>query len=148
MGKLYKDNGYNVVVAPNLICTTNNSWTMKRFINRHTRWAQLRWNLNKPAYVGELLTNFSLWALAYLFVSGFSAEASMAVAICWGAKMTGDSLMNSVLKTGLDFRHCSLTPAKDLLIGFLWIVPLVNRKTSWRGNPVKIARKTLLLPTN
>lgn len=148
MGKLYRDNGYKVVVAPHLISTTNCSWTMKRFINCHTRWAQLRWNLNKPAYTAELLTNFSPWSLAYPIASGFSYESIMIAAFCWGAKITGDSLMNSLLKTGLGFRYCLAAPFKDLLIGFLWIVPLVNRKTKWRGNPIRIARNTLLLPTN
>jgi hypothetical protein len=69
-------------------------------------------------------------------------------ALCWAVKVTGDSLMNSLLKTGLGFRYCLAAPFKDLLIGFLWIVPLVNRKTNWRGNPVKITHNTLLLPTN
>ncbi len=148
MGELYKDNGYKVVVAPYLICTTNHSWTMKRFINRHTRWAQLRWNLNKPAYAAELLTNFSLWSLALPAASGFSVESLMIMAFCWAAKITGDSLMNSLMKTGLGFRYCLAAPIKDLLVGILWVVPLVNRKTNWRGNPVKITHNTLLLPTN
>lgn len=104
MGKLYKQNGYKVVVAPNLISTTNYSWTMKRFINRHTRWAQLRWNLNKPAYTAEFLLNFSLWSFVYPIASGFSYESMMIAAFCWAAKITGDSLLNSLLKTGIGFR--------------------------------------------
>jgi ceramide glucosyltransferase len=148
MGKLYKQGGYKVVIAPHLISTTNHAWTMKRFINRHTRWSQLRWNLNKLAYITELLSNFPLWSLVYMVASGFSYESFAITALCWAAKITGDSLMNSMLKTGLQFRHCLAAPFKDLLIGFLWIVPLVNRRTSWRGNQVKIARNTLLVPTN
>lgn len=148
MGRLYKQNGYQVVIAPYLISTTNHAWTMKRFINRHTRWAQMRWNLNKPAYVAELITNFSLWAFAYLIASGFTRDSFVLVMLCWAAKIIGDSLMNSLLKTGLFVKHCLVAPLKDLLIGFLWIVPIVNRKTSWRGNQVKVARNTLLLPTN
>ncbi|HUI30915.1 MAG TPA: glycosyltransferase [Candidatus Acidoferrales bacterium] len=148
MGKLYKENGYKVVVAPNLVCTTNHSWTIKRFINRHTRWAQLRWNLNKTAYISELLFNFPLLSLIFAIACGFSYESSMIAALCWAAKVMGDSLMNSLLKTGLGVRHCLAAPFKDLLIGFLWIVPIVNRRTSWRGTPVRIARNTLLLPTN
>jgi len=148
MGRLYKQNGYQVVIAPYLISTTNHSWTIRRFINRHTRWAQLRWNLNKPAYFAELITNFALWTFAYLIASGFTRDAIILGALCWAAKITGDSLMNSLLNTGLQLKHCLAAPLKDLLIGFLWIVPLVNRKTSWRGKQVKIARDTLLLPTN
>lgn len=148
MGDLYRQNGYKVIIAPYLITTTNHSWDVKRFINRHTRWAQLRWHLNKPGYVLELFSNFSLWSLAYLVASGFSAESCILAALCWAAKVTGDSLMNSMLKSGLGFRHCLAAPFKDLLIGFLWIIPLVNRKISWRGRRVKIARNTLLSPNN
>lgn len=149
MGKLYEQNGYKVVIAPHLVSTTNHSWNMKRFINRHIRWAQLRWNLNKTGYILELFANFSLWSLVYAVASGwFSYEPLMIAALCWAAKITGDALLNSLLKTGLGFRHCLAAPFKDLLVGFLWIVPLVNSRTNWRGNPMKIARKTLLLPMN
>jgi ceramide glucosyltransferase len=148
MGKLYEQNGYKVVTSPHVVSTTNHSWNMKRFINRHTRWAQLRWNLNKPGYILELIANFSLWSVAYLVASGFSTESFMLAMLSWTAKATGDSLMNSMLKTGIGLRLCLAAPLKDLLIGFLWIVPLVNRKTSWRGSQIKIARNTLLSPTN
>ena len=119
MGKLYRDNGYKVVISPNLICTTNHSWTMKRFINRHTRWAQLRWNLNKAAYAGELLLNFPLLSLLFAITSGFSYDVSLIAALCWAAKIIGDALMNEMLRTGFKFRHCIASPIKDLLIGIL-----------------------------
>lgn len=147
MGRMYKKHGYKVIVSPQMVSTTNHSWTMKRFLNRHTRWAQLRWNLNKPAYFSELITNFSLWSLVFAAVSGFSYEASLLTAFCWGAKIIGDALMNATLGTGLGIGQCLAAPVKDLVIGFTWVVPLVNRKTNWRGNPVKITRNTLLLPS-
>lgn len=148
MGRMYKERGYKVVVAPQMISTTNHSWTMKRFLNRHTRWGQLRWNINKPAYFAELLTNFTLWSLVFAAVSGFSYEASLVTAFCWAAKITGDALMNATLQTGMGFGECMTAPLKDLVIAFAWPVPLVNRKTHWRGNPVKITHNTLLLPSH
>lgn len=147
MGRMYKKQGYKIVVAPQMVSTTNHSWTLKRFLNRHTRWGQLRWNLNKPAYLGELLINFPLWSLVFAAVSGFSYEASLVTAFCWAAKITGDALMNATLETGLGLGQCMTAPLKDLLIASTWPVPLVNRKTHWRGNPVKITRDTLLLPS-
>jgi ceramide glucosyltransferase len=148
MGMMYRKRGYRVIVAPHIISTTNHSWTLKRFLNRHTRWAQLRWNLNKPAYFGELLVNFSFWSLLFVIVSGFSYEASLLVAFSWGVKIVGDTLMNSILRTGLGPRHCLAAPFKDLVIAFTWPVPLVNRRTKWRGNHVRITHNTLLLPTH
>ncbi len=146
MGRMYRRHGYEIVVSPQLISTTNHSWTLKRFLNRHARWAQLRWNLNKPAYVGELLTNFSFWSLLFAAASGFSYEASLVAAFCWGAKIIGDTLMNETLRTGLGLRQCLAAPIKDLVIAFTWPIPLVNRRTKWRGNPVRITHDTLLLP--
>lgn len=147
MGKMYKKNGYKVVVSSQMISTTNHLWTFKRFVNRHTRWAQLRWNLNKPAYIAEMLTNFTLWSLVFAAASGFSYEASFVTAFCWGAKITGDALMNAMLRTGVGPGQCIASPIKDLVIASLWPIPLVNRKTYWRGNPVKITHDTLLLPS-
>jgi ceramide glucosyltransferase len=148
MGMMYKNSGYRIVVSPQTVITTNHSWDFNRFLNRHTRWAQLRWNLNKPAYIGELLVNFPLWSLVFAAISGFSYEASLLTAFCWGAKISGDALMNAALSTGLGIGQCLAAPLKDLVIAFTWPIPLINRKTKWRGNPVRITHKTLLLPTN
>lgn len=148
MGRMYKRNGYKVIVSPQMITTTNHSWNIRRFINRHTRWAQLRWNLNKPAYIGELALNFSLWSLVFAAVSGFSYEASLVTAFCWGTKIIGDALMNATLDSGLGLGECVAAPVKDIVIASMWPVPLINRKTNWRGNPVRITHDTLLLPTN
>ncbi len=147
MGRMYKRNGYKVVVSSQMVSTTNHLWTFKRFVNRHTRWGQLRWNLNKPAYIAELLTNFPFWSLVFAAMSGFSYEASFVTAFCWGAKVTGDALMNAALRTGVGPGQCIAAPVKDLVIASLWPVPLVNRKTNWRGNPVRITHNTLLLPS-
>lgn len=147
MGRMYKKNGYKVVIGSQMVSTTNQFWTLGQFLNRHTRWGQLRWNLNKPAYFGELLINFPLWSLVFAAASGFSYEASFVTAFCWAAKITGDSLMNATLRTGVGTGQCLAAPVKDLVIASLWPIPLVNRKTKWRGNPVKITRNTLLLPS-
>ncbi len=147
MGRMYKKSGYKVVVSSQTISTTNQLWTLKRFVSRHTRWGQLRWNLNKPAYFAELLLNFSFWSFVFAAVSGFSYEASFVTAFCWAAKITGDALMNATLRTGVGAGQCLAAPVKDLVIASLWPIPLVKRRTQWRGNPVTITRNTLLLPS-
>lgn len=148
MGMMYKKNGYRVIVSPLTISTTNHSWNFNKFLNRHTRWAQLRWDLNKPAYIGELLMNFPLWSLIFAAISGFSYETSLVTALCWAAKISGDAFLNAALSTGIGINQCLAAPIKDIVIALLWPVPLINRKTNWRGNPVRITHKTLLLPSN
>ncbi len=146
IGRAYENHGYRVIVSPYLISSTNHSWTLKKFMNRHVRWAQLRWNLNKPAYFGELFENFPFWSIVYAAVTAFSYESLFVVLLCWAAKITGDSLMNAVLDSGIGLKECLWAPVKDLFIAVTWPVPVFHSKTKWRGNLVKITKDTLLLP--
>ncbi len=147
MGRMYKRNGYRVIVSPNIVSSTNHTWTFRKFLNRHTRWGQLRWHLNKSAYFLELLSNFSFWALVYATVAGFSLGSFVTLLLFWTVKITGDAFMNATLATGIGFKECLLSPVKDILIALAWPIPLFHSSTKWRGNRVKISRDTLLIPS-
>lgn len=145
MGKIYQKHGYKIILSPYVVDTVNASWTISRFLNRHTRWAKLRWNLNKFSYVGELISNFVFISFSFIFLSGFSFDSFLLLYASLVLKITGDYLINKKLNSGLSLRDAALSPLKDLIIGIIWPLPLFSTHTVWRGNRLKITNNTMLV---
>jgi ceramide glucosyltransferase len=49
--------GRKVVLSSHLVNNVNEYWDVKRFLNRHTRWGKLRWQIGGAKYFSELLAN-------------------------------------------------------------------------------------------
>ena len=49
--------GKKVILSSHLINNVNEYWGIKRFINRHTRWGKLRWQIGGAKYLSELAGN-------------------------------------------------------------------------------------------
>jgi ceramide glucosyltransferase len=148
IGKVYLDHGHTVIVSGDAVDTWTDRWTFRKFINRHTRWAKLRWNLNHGAYVGELLMNFCAWSLLFAAVNGFAPFALRVAGSLSALKITGDYLLNRALGCPLPAYAFLLSPFKELIVGAVWPVPLCWSRTQWRGKPLKVGRGSLLMPVN
>ncbi len=138
--------GKRVVVSGHLINNVNQYWGLSRFLNRHTRWAKLRWKIGGIRYVSEILTNAVFISCIPLLVAGPST-ATLALALVAAAiKAAGDRSLGT--RTGA-VMHASvylLAPLKDILIGLLWFVPLLSDTVVWRGNRYRIDRDSRLSP--
>jgi ceramide glucosyltransferase len=138
--------GRRVALSSHPVRTVNARWTLGRFLNRHTRWGKLRWNLNRGGYLAELLTNPVFLAALSVPLSAASAPALALLAGAAAAKAGAWWIQCRLL--GFRFRPADLwlLPLKDLLIGALWLVPLVSYTVSWRGHRFRIGRDTRLRP--
>lgn len=145
MGRAYAKAGYEVILSGYTIDTVTNRWSMEQFTGRHTRWAQLRWNINKPAYVTELLTNCSFWSVVLLLASGFSPAATAGLLTVWGAKILGDMVQNRMLGRPLPSYYFLASPVKDILIAAIFPRPILSSKTNWRGTTLKVKKDSLLV---
>lgn len=143
--------GKKVELSNYMIKNVNEFWGIKRFLNRHARWGKLRWRIGGYQYLSELLANPVFIAILPLLFWDVT-KATMAFAIGVSAvKIAGDYGLARMIHSGDDespssFRHYLLVPLKDLLMGFLWFVPLVSKTVVWRGNRFIIGKDSLLSP--
>jgi ceramide glucosyltransferase len=146
IGRRMHESGRRIVVDNYLINNENQYWGVRRFLNRHTRWAKLRWKIGGPKYLTEFLANPVFIACLPLTWSGFTGPA-LALALCAAAlKSAGDRHLG--IRTGASLPPASylLVPLKDLIIGVLWLVPLLSDTVLWRGNRYRIVRDSRLMP--
>ena len=148
IGKLMHEKGKKVVLSNYMIKNVNEYWSIKRFLNRHTRWAKIRWKIGGVKYFSEPLTNpvmiASIIPLFYAF-SNLSLISLTLFALSVLIKTTGDYLVMKMIKQNPG-KKILLSPLKDLLSGIIWFVPFLTSKVNWRGNLYLISENTILLP--
>ena len=145
--------GKKVALSNYLVKNVNEYWDVKRFLNRHTRWGKLRWNIGGAKYFSELLANPIFVAVLPAILKPTRATLSFAALISV-TKIMGDFLINRAIEASpseqavlkqhpLSFL---LIPAKDFLIGILWFVPILSSTVVWRGNRYRIGKDSQLSP--
>ncbi len=154
IGREMERSGKKVVLSNYLVSNVNEYWSIKRFLNRHTRWGKLRWKIGGIKYLSELLANPVFIAALPVLIKGPSRETvSFAVVIAL-LKSLGDCLLGRAIEvssagTGLSKQSplvYLLTPIKDILVGIIWFVPIMSSTVFWRGNRYVIGRDSRLLP--
>jgi ceramide glucosyltransferase len=162
IGKKMHEYGKKVILSNYMIKNVNEYWGIRKFLNRHTRWGKLRWNIGGIRYLSELFSNAVFMSFLPMMLSGPSTiTLSFASAVAF-IKATGDYYINRLISrhdsykratNSSDYRsgyslfpimHSILSPVKDLIIGVVWFVPLFSNTVVWRGNRYVIGKDTLL----
>lgn len=145
IGKLMHEKGKKVALCSYIIKNINEYWSFKRFLNRHTRWAKIRWKIAGAKYFTEPLSNPIFLSSIIPFLDGFSKISLSVFLMVVLLKITFDLYVGKVIKstTGIS---AILIPVKDLLVALMWFVPIVNCKINWRENIYKIGKDTVIIP--
>lgn len=146
IGKKMHESGKKVVLSGHLIDNVNEYWGIRKFLNRHTRWGKLRWQIGGPKYISELFCNPVFMAVVPVLSFGPSKlTVSFAFAVSF-FKAIGDLLLGRKISADLKTSSYILGPLKDIMIGFIWFVPLFSNSVGWRGNRYLIGRDSMLSP--
>jgi len=146
IGSLMHRMGKRVLLSNYIVKNFNEYWSMKRFLNRHTRWAKIRWKISGAKYFTEPLCNPVYLSFAHIIVSGFSQNAMVIFLGISFIKILGDLLVGKGLQLKPSLKYV-LIPIKDEITGFLWIIPFFTNKVSWRNNKYIIGKYTKLRPS-
>lgn len=146
IGKRMHDIGKRVVLSNNLINNVNEFWGFKKFLNRHTRWGKLRWKIGGIRYVSELLSNPVFIAVLPILFWGANSLTVLSAALVSIFKILGDYALARRISGDMSPLRYLLVPAKDILIGLVWFVPLLSHTVMWRGNRYLIGKDSVLSP--
>jgi len=135
-----------VILSSHLISNVNEYWGIERFINRHTRWGKLRWQIGGAKYLSELAGNAVFISFMALLIMPVSSVSVLLAATVSALKIVHDLYIGRKLHTGMNPLLYLLSPVKDLIIGCIWFVPILSSTVSWRGNTYVIGRDSALSP--
>lgn len=156
LGKLVHDAGFPVRLSTYALPTTNPERKLAEFLNRHLRWAQMRRRIAPGTYVMELLAN-PIWCMVVCLGCGVFLLPTLAAIwqyelfalalVTLAVKCIGDELIaRQVRRRGVGIRGLFLIPAKDLIVGALWVIGAVRRTVAWRGSYMLIGPESSLHP--
>jgi ceramide glucosyltransferase len=138
--------GKRVILSNHLINNVNEYWGLKRFINRHTRWGKLRWQIGGAKYFSELAGNAVFMAFMPIVLLPISKVSVVLAATVSFLKIAHDFYIGNKLRAGMNPLLYLLAPVKDLIIGFIWFVPILSNTVAWRGNRYIIGKDSVLSP--
>jgi ceramide glucosyltransferase len=144
IGERMRRLGRKVVLSGHTITNINEFWTLKKFLNRHTRWGKLRWKIGGIKYLSELLGNAVFMAHIPIMLfrpSEITISFAMVVSLL---KVMGDFYVGRKIGAHQRAIHYLLCPIKDLIMGIIWFIPLVDSKVLWRGNKYRIGKGSVL----
>jgi ceramide glucosyltransferase len=152
MGRNFRQAGLRVVLSPYPVAVIGEKWPLRRFINRHIRWGQMRRSLVPWAFALEPVMNPVLWSLglaACAVVLPMSGHLRLFCLLLAVAGIAGKSAHDSFLVGHLRGRTLALgqmlmVPVKDLLVFVLWGVAFFKREVEWRGNYMRIGAGSVL----
>ncbi len=156
MGRNFRQAGMRVVLSPYPVAVIGEKWPMRRFINRHIRWGQMRRSLVPAAYAFEPLMNPVLWSLGLVACAAALPSSGHLRLFCLLIGLLGilgksahDSYLVGHLRgRTLTVSQMAAVPLKDLFIFALWGVALFKREVEWRGNYMRIGSGSVLTPAH
>jgi|GEM_PF-267969 ceramide glucosyltransferase len=157
-----KKMGKKIILSSYLINKVNEDRRFREYLNRLTRWGQLRWRIGGLRYFSELFTNSVFMACFPIFIwepSKLTISFAMAVS---SIKVVGniylDSLVRGERADGTLSREPHvvqfspfwylLSPLNDLIMGIIWFIPLFSNTVMWRGNICRISKDSALSQQN
>ena len=146
IGERIHRRGKRVVLSSHLINNVNEYGGVKRFINRHTRWGKLRWQIGGAKYCSELAANAVFMSFMLLVILPLSKASLMLAAAVSSLKIVHDFYIGKKIRAEMNPLFYLLSPAKDLIIGCVWFVPILSNTVAWRGNRYIIGKDSLLSP--
>ena len=142
MGVMVRKAGYRIRLSPHIIENVNESRDLTWFLNRHSRWLKIRYQMALATFLVEPLGN--LTAIGLLWALGSGSEISLAG--CAGLTVLGicrDAVGSRWLRGSWPrWNHLALSPLKDLFMLPIWFDAMVNRRISWRGHRLIVGRFT------
>ncbi|MCK6438972.1 MAG: ceramide glucosyltransferase [Planctomycetes bacterium] len=137
--------GKRVVVADVVIDNVLGSPGVKGFLARQVRWATIRRHIALPGYIGEFLLNPMAVALIGMLVLW-----NLPMLYAFLGVIVLKSLVDASFERALGVRRAlwcypMLILLKDLLLAVFWFKPFLNSTIQWRGDRVRVARRSLLV---
>jgi len=151
LGRAFHRSGRRVALSADPLPVVNRNRSVRAFLARHLRWAQMRSRIAPGAYLGELLLLPTAWALVFAGAAALDGAATLGAILATAAvalQIAGQAALIRALRSPADLPwHRSLClPLKDLLVLALWPLGVLKRRVWWRGTPLTVGRGSLLRP--
>jgi ceramide glucosyltransferase len=146
LGKAFAQAGFRVAVSLVPVANRNVACSLRRTVERHTRWAKLRRAIAPVGFWFEpLLSPIVMATAACVFLPG-----KMSCLVFLGAILlqTGCAFSSMRILRGHSLRWywAPLELVRAYVLLFCWARACLSRRVSWRGHHFELARDSAIVP--
>ncbi len=148
LGRRFLDAGFAARTSLEVVENRNVDCSMRRMVERHTRWGKIRSALFPVAFVGEsLLTPLNAATLGLLLAP------SKITALAWGLACVLQTAwamlaVRVIRGSWMSWRYIPLELVRTYVALFCWARACGSRRIEWRGNAFLLKRGTLIEPVS
>jgi ceramide glucosyltransferase len=150
IGQAVRKAGHRVVTARLPVPAWNDGWTFARFINRHLRWAVMRRQVSRPAYLVEMLLTLGPLLMLMLALGWWFPDSGIDlgwVAACVAIDQGLDYITYSRMTGRLaPIATVLLNPLRQWLTLAIWALGWFVQSVEWRGKTYRVGAKSRLRP--
>lgn len=149
MGRKYEKRGIRVSTNFTWVENVNSGSTFKSFFERISRWAVMRYNIDRKWYLAEILfLNPVIVAVPAVFSGNRVLAISGLSVIIF--KITAEFICMA-FNDGKDFlklrnivRFIPVFFLKEVIVAGSLMVPFLTRKVNWRGRKIKVGKNSII----
>ncbi len=152
LGQAFARAGLGVRISSHVVAARSAGWSMRRFVERHLRWCQMRRWIAPCAYVIEPVLSPCPWLLAVVVAAACTedpGDAALALAALGGVVwLAGLEAVQARALRGAwpPALYLAAVPLKELMMLGIWACAWVRREVVWRGRPHRIGAGSVLSP--
>ena len=146
LGRAFAQAGYRVGVSLTPVANRNVACSLKRTVERHTRWAKLRRAIAPVAFWFEpILSPIVTATLACMILPGKMSFIAFLGAILL---QTGCAFSSMRILRGQSLRAywAPLELVRAYVLFFCWARACLSRRVSWRGHHFELGRDSAIVP--
>jgi ceramide glucosyltransferase len=146
LGEVFTENGFSVRCNYTWVDNIKERSTVKNYFDRMGRWAKLRYNLKKPAYISEIFLNpLAVFVFAAPLIK---SEVLPLLSIVLFMRIVLEYLVFFAIadfdrkRLGALLRVAPAALCKDLIMLVVYFMPFFSSTVTWRGGTKRIGKNT------
>jgi ceramide glucosyltransferase len=146
LGRHFHEAGYDVRVSFDVVENRNVASSVKRTLERHSRWAKMRRALSPVAFALELLLTPTIVSSIVAIV--VATKLAVVAAVATAALQTLCALICVRLLRGkwLAWYYAPLEMVRSGVVLVCWLRGCLSRRIVWRGHPFVVGRDSAIAP--
>ena len=145
LGQRFHALGYGVELCLDPVFNRNAVATAARTIERHARWARMRRGIVPFCFTFELLLQ-PLVVAALVWAVSPTPLAARLVACALVLQVIGALLSHTLLQARHPLLLAAIEPVRAAAAAAAWLLAVVTRRVSWRGNVFVVGAGSRLIP--
>ena len=126
--------GFQIVLAPEVVETSVPAYTFSQFLSHQVRWARTVRDSRKLGYIGLVFSYGLAWAVLNLFAAGFSIESIALLSVTLATRSALALLMGvGILGDRRVLFNLWLLLPRDLIALAVWAWSFAGNTIEWRG---------------